>query len=150
MGDDAKILGEEKVAKYREAFSLFDKKNDGTVPTSDLGTLMRAMGSNPTQAQLADMVNEIDARGSGFFTFPEFLHVMTRKFKPPHSEEEVISAFRVLDKSGSGSISADELSKILSSLGEPLSAGELEEFRKIAGGGSINYAEFVKKILANK
>jgi len=150
MSDDAKILGEEKVARFREAFSLFDKKNDGTVPTTDLGTLVRAMGSNPTQAQLQDLINEIDARGAGHFTFPEFLHAMTRQFKAPHTSDDVIAAFRVLDKSGTGSIPAAELTQLLSQLGEPLSAAELEEFNKLAGSGSVNYTEFVKKVLANK
>jgi len=128
---------------------LFDKNNTGTVPTSDLGTLMRAMGSNPTQAQLKDLVNEIDARGSGIFTFPEFLHCMTRQFKAPHTADDVVAAFKVLDKSGGGSIPTAELAKLLSELGEPLSAAELEEFNKLAGGSSVNYSDFVKKVLAN-
>jgi calmodulin len=151
MSDDAKALGEEKVAKFKDAFSLFDKKRNGQISTKDLGTLMRAMGSNPNNGEISDLINEVDAAGSGFITFPEFLTCMRREFRPPHTEADVLKAFEVLDKAGSGSIAIDDLAKSLTDLGEPFSEEELAEFRKLAGGsGDVNYAEFVKKVMANK
>jgi calmodulin len=36
----------------REAFSLFDKDNDGCISTAELGTVLRALGKNPTQAEV--------------------------------------------------------------------------------------------------
>jgi len=43
-------------AEYKEAFALFDKKGTGAVPRETLGDLLRALGQNPTQAEVADIV----------------------------------------------------------------------------------------------
>lgn len=42
---------------------------------------MRSLGQNPTEAELQDMVNEVDADGNGTIDFPEFLSLMARKMK---------------------------------------------------------------------
>ena len=51
------------IPEFKEAFSLFDKDGDGTVTTKELGTVMRSLGQNPTEAELQDMINEVDADG---------------------------------------------------------------------------------------
>uniref|UniRef100_A0AAY5EF11 Calmodulin 1a n=1 Tax=Electrophorus electricus TaxID=8005 RepID=A0AAY5EF11_ELEEL len=53
-------LTEEQIAEFKEAFSLFDKDGDGTITTKELGTVMRSLGQNPTEAELQDMINEVD------------------------------------------------------------------------------------------
>lgn len=60
MGDK---LSPEQVAEFKEAFSLFDKDGDGTITTKELGTVMRSLGQNPTEAELQDMISEVDANG---------------------------------------------------------------------------------------
>lgn len=42
--------------EYKEAFALFDKKGSGAVPRETLGDLLRALGQNPTQAEVAEIV----------------------------------------------------------------------------------------------
>merc|ERR1712208_44053 len=59
-------------------------------------------GQNPTEAELQDMINEVDADGNGTIDFPEFLTMMARKMKDTDSEEEIREAFRVFDKDGNG------------------------------------------------
>ena len=53
----------------------------GTITTKELGTVMRSLGQNPTEAELQDMINEVDADGNGTIDFPEFLNLMQRKMQ---------------------------------------------------------------------
>merc|ERR1739841_63306 len=91
-------LTEEQIAEFKEAFSLFDKDGDGTITTKELGTVMRSLGQNPTEAELQDMINGVDADGNGTIDFPEFLNLMAKKMKDTDSEEEIKEAFKVFDK----------------------------------------------------
>lgn len=88
---------------------------------------MRRLGQNPTEADLRQMINEVDADGSGTIDFAEFLTLMARKIKTKDSEAEIIEAFKVFDRDGSGKISADELRQVMNNLGEKLSDEEVED-----------------------
>ena len=48
---------------------------DGTITTKELGVVMRSLGQNPTDIELQDMINEVDADGNGTIDFSEFLTV---------------------------------------------------------------------------
>jgi calmodulin len=90
---------------------------DGTITTKELGTVMRSLGQNPTEAELQDMINEVDTDGNGTIDFPEFLTMMARKMRDTDSEEEIKEAFKVFDKDGNGYISAAELRHVMTNLG---------------------------------
>eukprot|EP00979_Chaetoceros_neogracilis_P007913 scaffold1724_cov226-Chaetoceros_neogracile.AAC.1 len=125
----------------------------GTITTKELGTVMRSLGQNPTEAELMDMINEIDADGNGTIDFPEFLTMMARKMKDTDSEEEILEAFKVFDKDGNGFISAAELRHIMTNLGEKLTDEEVDEMIReadIDGDGQINYEEFVKMMMSKR
>ena len=98
--DMADQLTEEQIAEFKEAFSLFDKDGDGTITTKELGTVRHSLGQNPTEAELQDMINEVD--GNGTIDFPEFLTMRARKLKETDGEEEIREAFRGFDKNGGG------------------------------------------------
>jgi calmodulin len=42
---------------------MFDKDNDGTISSTELGVVMRSLGQNPTEQELKDMINEVDVDG---------------------------------------------------------------------------------------
>lgn len=42
---------------------------------------MRSLGQNPTEAELRDMIDEVDADQNGTIDFAEFLNLMARKMK---------------------------------------------------------------------
>ena len=104
-------LTEEQTAEFKEAFQLFDKDGSGSISAQELGTVMRSLGQNPTEAELQDMINEVDSEGDGDgeIDFTEFLQMMAKKMKDTDSEEEIKEAFKVFDKDGNGFISAAEL-----------------------------------------
>lgn len=58
-------LTDSQIAEAKEAFALFDKDNDGCITTPELGTVMRALGKNPTEAEVHKLIKEIDPDGRG-------------------------------------------------------------------------------------
>ncbi|CAG0878600.1 unnamed protein product [Darwinula stevensoni] len=146
-------FSEEQLAEFKEAFSLFDKDGDGKIATKELGTVMRSLGQYPTEAELKDMINELDVHGNGMIDFPEFLIKIAKKMKESDkpSEEEIREAFRVLDKDGNGFISTAELRHILTNVGEKLTNEEIDEMMREAGfdgDGHIKYSEFVTMMMS--
>ena len=135
-------MSEEQIAEYKEAFSLFDKDGDGTIDASELGTVMRSLGQNPTESELTDMINEIDIDHSGTIDFEEFKTMMIAKDENRSPEDDLKEAFKVFDKDNNGFISAKELKEVMTSLGENLTDEELSEMIKeadIDGDGEVNY-----------
>lgn len=58
-------LTDAQIADAKEAFALFDKDNDGCITTPELGTVMRALGKNPTEAEVHKLIKEVDPDGKG-------------------------------------------------------------------------------------
>jgi len=144
---NATKLTDEQVQEFKEAFSLFDKDNDGTITTTELGTVMKSLGQNPSDSDLLDMINEVDADGNGTIDFTEFLTMMTKHMKEADNDQELREAFKVFDKNGDGKISATELRDVMVSLGEKLTDDEIDQMIReadINNDGHVDYEEFVK------
>lgn len=46
------------------------KAGAGQITTKELGTVMRSLGQNPSESELQDMINEVDADNNGTIDFP--------------------------------------------------------------------------------
>ena len=67
---------------------------------------------------------------------------MTTKMKDTDCEADVMEAFKVFDKDGSGFIAADELKHVMTNLGEKLTDQEISEMLLEAGtdgDGRVSY-----------
>lgn len=42
---------------------MFDKNKDGTISVEELGSILRALGQNPTKAQVDDIMKKADKNG---------------------------------------------------------------------------------------
>lgn len=143
-------LTEDEIAEFKDAFALFDEDGDGTITTKELGNVMRKLGQKPTQADLQDMISEVDTDRSGTIEFNEFLVLMAKKMKHSDPEEELREAFRVFDRDGNGFISRDELRQVMNSLGMKLTPEEEDEMiceADMNGDGEIDYDEFKKMMM---
>ncbi|XP_063900461.1 calmodulin-A-like [Zophobas morio] len=141
------MFSEEQIEDFKATFLLFDKDNDGTITSEELGTVLRSLGHNATTDELQDIINEVDTDGNGTIDFPEFIEMMSKKLRDYETEDEISAAFRVFDEDGNGLISTEELRHVMTVLGEKLTDDEIDEIIKEAdtnGDGHIDYNEFVK------
>lgn len=122
------------------------KDGDGTISSNELGTVMRSLGHNPSEADLQDMINQYDNDGNGIIDFEEFLIMMSKAMDQVNTEEEFRIAFRVFDKNKQGDIPADELRNVfdylrkekLLGISEDECEGLLRKWDK-DGDGDVDY-----------
>ena len=67
------------VIKVKEAFDVIDKDGSGTISVQELQTLMQVLGHTLTDEQSALAMSVLDADGSGFVDWAEFLHAIANK-----------------------------------------------------------------------
>ena len=75
-----------EVAMIKKAFAQFDKDGDGTVSSKELGNVMRNLGKNPTEEEIAEMIDEVDADQSGSIGLTEFCTL----FAKARGEEPIV------------------------------------------------------------
>ncbi|KAM7198708.1 hypothetical protein V8F20_006023 [Naviculisporaceae sp. PSN 640] len=141
------VLTPDQIAQFKEVFDVFDKDGTGDITAEELGHVMKELGLNPSKTELQDLLAEADENNDGVINFEEFLNLMSQRVGDTDTEQELISAFKVFDKDGSGTISTEELRDVLRSLGENLTDAELDEMVKLAdknGDGHIDYHEFAQ------
>jgi len=65
--------------------------------------------------ELQEMIEEVDADGSGIISFDEFVTMIVKKMEETlmSDEKQVRKAFDVFDMDGSGEISSEDLQKAL-------------------------------------
>ena len=80
--------------------------------------MLKSLGQATTQAELDQLVQEVDADGNGEIDFAEFL-VMTLQMADSDPESELMGLFEALDADGSGAISTDELGEAMQARGPP-------------------------------
>ena len=92
-----------------------------------------------------------EIRDSCTCDFPELLKILDKKGKPPETEEDIMSAFRVFDVKGNGVISSKKMKQIMTSMGEKLSDEEFDLMIREAecynGDGKVKYEKFVRVMM---
>ena len=56
-------LTESQIEEFITAFREIDEDRSGTITVKELGKMLKAMGQNPSEAELQDMMSEVDADG---------------------------------------------------------------------------------------
>ena len=139
-------LTEEELAEFQEIFNLVDLDKGGTISKDELKQLMNTLGLKPTQEELNQMVDEIDADGNGEIDFDEFVTVMSRKVNTSYTPTQVKAAFKVFERDcPQGYVSMSALEQALTTYGtEKLSLTDAQELLSQIEpdeNGLINYVE---------
>lgn len=144
-------FSDEQLAELKEVFAMLDSTGTNVITAPSVGTALRAIGQNPTEAELQEMVREANLDDNGNLGIDEFMRLIgTRGLKTEaEMEEELEQALGVFDKNGEGCIDAAEFKVTLRTLGEPVDEDDIAEILRVAevaGDGKINYYDFMKKL----
>ncbi|KAG1670827.1 hypothetical protein FOA52_003418 [Chlamydomonas sp. UWO 241] len=157
---EVKPLSEEQEALFKENFGLFDKEGTGVIDVAHISTVLRSLGLNPTQAELAQIVAEIPPEGEeegngGTIGVGPLMDLFAQRITaidvhmPSYrttAAVAVLEAFRVFAGT-SDYVSVGQLRAALTSTGEALSAEEADAILAAAtadGHGRIVYVDFAK------
>lgn len=143
-------FNDQEVQEFTEGFNLFDQKGDGKIYAHQMGEVLRALGQNPTEAEVkkCGFSNNAERR----ISFEEFLPILHNfsKRRDTTNVEDFVEGFKVFDKEQNGSISGAELRHLLTHLGEKMIVEDVEQLfmGQEDNQGNINYEEFVKMVMS--
>ncbi|XP_034417294.1 myosin, light chain 1, alkali; skeletal, fast [Cyclopterus lumpus] len=144
----------DQIDDYREAFGLFDRVGDNKVAYNQVADIMRALGQNPTNKEVNRLLGmpSADDMTAKRVEFEGFLPMLQTIINSPNKAgyDDYVEGLRVFDKEGNGTVMGAELRIVLSTLGEKMSADEIDAL--MAGqedeNGCVNYETFVKHIMS--
>ncbi|PAA56309.1 hypothetical protein BOX15_Mlig008509g2 [Macrostomum lignano] len=145
-------LTEEQVAECKEVFALFDKQGVGQVPTESLGRLLRALGYNPSNREVQEMINQVASESGDVIDFTTFSDLVGKRLSAVSTSEDTLEeAFRALDRQLTGRLKAADLRVLLTNMGECLTEEEVEEMMQeaqVGPKGEFDYREFTRLVLS--
>uniref|UniRef100_A0A1I8IUV1 Calmodulin n=1 Tax=Macrostomum lignano TaxID=282301 RepID=A0A1I8IUV1_9PLAT len=115
---------------------------------------MKALGQRPSEAELRDMMKQVDEDGDGNIDFAEFVKMMSDRLiteaevqrKRQSHLQWLIYPTQVFDSDGNGLIDSAELKRLMLSLGEQLTDEEVELMMKEADRNEDGFVDFDGKM----
>ncbi|XP_052721846.1 uncharacterized protein LOC128192868 [Crassostrea angulata] len=146
-------LTAEQEADLRKVFDIFSKGGEesgyGTISAEDIKIAFRALGYEPKQEEIRQLISGVDKDGKGLLDFNDYLAIMTKKMTQKDDVEDLQKAFELLDRDGDGKINSGDLQSVAAELGyfTGTMAEDLQEMIDFAdkdGDGVVSEREFLK------
>mmetsp|Transcript_19319 Transcript_19319/g.47774 ORF Transcript_19319/g.47774 Transcript_19319/m.47774 type:complete len:141 (-) Transcript_19319:162-584(-) len=121
----------------------------GSISAKDFNKVVRAVGLNPTEADVAELKKKAGGGDCDFDAFKKVVYPEVEKSKD--NVEQIVDSFSVFDQDGSGTIPVTEFKHVLSTMGEGLSQEEMAEVMTEVeeADGKIDYREFANMIFGD-
>ncbi|TNN70053.1 Myosin regulatory light chain 2, skeletal muscle isoform [Liparis tanakae] len=117
------MFEQSQIQEYKEAFTIIDQNRDGIISKDDLRDVLASMGQiNTSNEELDAMIKE----ASGPINFTVFLTMFGEKLKGADPEDVIVTAFKVLDPEGTGSIKKEFLEELLTTQCDRFSKEEVK------------------------
>ena len=125
-------LPENELKEIQEAFFYFDRDGDGALNIAELDKAMLILGREVPHSQLLDWVNQYDIMGNGYLDLDGFVQLRIHFMTAVDDEDEMIEAFRFLDKGHTGTMTNQELRRTMKMHGNKLRDEELDVIRMMS------------------
>ncbi|CAG9319541.1 unnamed protein product [Blepharisma stoltei] len=143
------LVTQEEKRELQKSFRMLDQNGDGRVSKEELLKIYNeVVGGLNNETVIDRIMNNVDTDGSGFIDYTEFIQA-TLDHEILFSRRNLEMAFKIFDKDGSGSISTDELRRMLSG-GKGSNDAVWESIIKEGdqnGDGEIDLKEFTELVL---
>lgn len=128
--------------EFKEAFMILDRDGNGRISWEELGFVMKTLGHRVSDDHLQAIMKLIDENGNGEIDFNEFKDMITKTKQVGDPDSDLREAFKVFDLDGDGIITHRELKLIMNSLGQQVSAADIDEMIKEADSNSDGMVDF--------
>jgi len=128
--------------EWTDTWNLFDEKKSGAVSRTDFKHIVRSLGRKYTEAEFADHMKDM-GDPVPYETFVEF---MKKPYSGP-TEDDLKTALQAFDGTDSGMIKLNELTTLLTTLGEKMPEAEVKQLLaevKTDAEGRVSIDEFAK------
>ncbi len=145
---DLSDISEAKLAELKEAFHLFDKDGNKELNVKELEEIMNSMGQYPTINELKELIKEVSINPE-CINEEEFIMLMNGKISELETQNELVEAFKLFDKNGTGLIPIEKFRDEMIKYGEKLPQEDLNVLLNVAdydGDGYINYEELIRNV----
>lgn len=133
--------------QVEELFRQVDTSNDGYISLKELSKMFKLLDIKLSVANVKNILFRFDKDNNKRINLEEFRALITEVFSANTSYEEAYQAFKMFDKDGSNTITADEVREVCKVLPKKLSDEEMESMIKNMdsdGNGIIYFDEFAK------
>jgi calmodulin len=129
---------------YKLKFNEYAKDSGGLISFDDLNDLIKACKIKCSEANVQDLVNELDINEKGQINVKMFLEIISKLIKKD-DEEELREAFKIFDTNNTNLINEKQLLNVLSKFDANLKEEDalvmIEEY-DLDHDGYLNFEEF--------
>jgi len=151
--DSGLKIPQDFISEMTEAFCYFDKDKSGHISGKEMPALLRALGWNPTETEVNNIMAEVDVDHNGKMDLAEFIVMMHGQVGSTDTMEEMRIAFRAFDTDGDGRVSKEEFRLCMLNYGERFMEEDIELMIRLADlddNGYIDFREFVRMLTAEE
>uniref|UniRef100_A0A1I7WPK8 Troponin C n=1 Tax=Heterorhabditis bacteriophora TaxID=37862 RepID=A0A1I7WPK8_HETBA len=104
------ITHRKELKEYRQLFNMFDTDGSGAIGNEELKQAMLSIGMHANEAEIDNVIKEVDADGNGEIDFEEFCACMkkSQSIVKSTNEELIRECFDIFDQDRNGIITENE------------------------------------------
>uniref|UniRef100_A0A8C4JKI4 EF-hand calcium binding domain 2 n=1 Tax=Dromaius novaehollandiae TaxID=8790 RepID=A0A8C4JKI4_DRONO len=136
--------------KVIEAFEVFDHECNKTVDVREIGSIVRSLGCYPTEAELQELLAEIEEEEpTGYIHLEKFIPVMRKVLLERRGP--ILKEY-INNENKCGYLTKEQLVKYMTEEGEPFTQEEMEDMLSAALDPETNiirYKDYITLMIAD-